>query len=205
MSDKVARRAEDFSFLKSFSVALVVVLWLLPTWLVWRVISQPDLQRGLSDWQLAILVWYPLIAILMLFFTVVLYRRLPRTWVGLSGYLVGAVGMPGLHWWLSEVTSLTVLIAEWATFSLTLFILGFSIELFRRIFLMARRGRWTLVVFGGLANLVVFVIPGVLIAMSLYLMLYQQGLFRGGLLLQIPYLLALSMAVWHDWRSFRAI
>ena len=205
MSDTVVRRAEDFSVLKSFSVALVVVLWLLPGWLVWRVISQPDLQRGLSDWQVAILMWYPLIAILMLFFAVVLYRRLPRTWFGLCVYLIGAVGMPGLHWWLSEVTSLTVLIAEWATFSFTLFVLGFSIELFRRIFLMARRGRWALVVFGGLANLLVFVTPGVLIAMSLYLMLYQQGLFQGGLLLQIPYLLALSMAVWHDWRSFRAI
>ena len=205
MSDTVTLRAMGSKTLKSFSVVLVVYLWLLPAWLIWQVTTQADLQRGLSDAQLGILSWYPLIAILMLFFAVVLYRRLPKTWLGMCGYLIGAVVMPGLHWWLSKVTSLTVLIAEWATFSLTLFVLGFSLELLRRMLVMARRGHWTLVIVGGLANLMLFVVPGILIAASLYLMLYQQGLFRGGLLLQIPYLVALSTAVWHDWRSFHAI
>lgn len=191
--------------MKIFKTSLVVILWLLPAWLVWQVASTPELQHGLNDGQVGILAWYPLIAVLMIFFATVLYRRLPVTWFGLCAYVIGAIGLPALHWWLGKSTSLTLLIAEWATYSLTLFVLGFSVELFRRIFMMAKRGHWWLVVFGGLANLAVFVAPGVLISISLYLMLYQQGLFRASLLLQVPYLLALMLAVWYEWRSFRAM
>jgi hypothetical protein len=191
--------------LKRLNLALVVGLWLLPAWLVWLVISRPDMQIGLADWQIAVLAWYPLIAILMLYFATVLYRRLPKTWLGLAGYLIGAILLPGLHWWLSGVGSPKLLVAEWATFSLTLFVMGFSIELFRRILVVARANHWMLVIFGGLANLTVFVVPGVLIATSLYVMLYQQGLFRGNILSQAPYLLGLSIAIWHDWRSFKTI
>ena len=205
MPDAAVASVAGSSGLRAFTAALVTALWLLPGWLVWLVISHPDLQRGLKDWQVGILAWYPLIAILMLYFAVVLYRRLPTTWPGMFAYIISTIGMTGLHWWLSNVNSLTLLIGEGAAFSLTLFVVGFSIELFSRILTMARRGHWVLVVFGGLANLIVFVAPGILIATTLYLMLYQQGLFRGGLLIQIPYLLALSTAVWRDWRSFRAM
>ncbi|NNC99378.1 MAG: hypothetical protein HKN85_04275 [Gammaproteobacteria bacterium] len=141
----------------------------------------------------------------MLLFAAVLYRRLPKTWPGMLTYLVGTVGLPCLHWWLSKVTSLTLLVAEWATFSMTLFVLGFTIELLRRILVMAKKGHWVLVILGGLANIGLFVVPGVLIAASLYTMLYHQGLFRGGQLVQIPYLLALCTALWSEWRSFRSI
>ena len=184
---------------------LVIVLWLLPGWLVWRLASDPELQRGMLDWQIAILSWYPLIAVLMMFFAAVLYRRLPDTWTELTVYLVAVLVLPWLHWWLSGVGSLEMLVAEYATFSLTLIVFGFSAELLRRILKAAVGGEWLLVILGGLANLVVFVAPGVLIVISLYTMLFLQGLFRGGLVLQIPYVLGLVMAVYSDWRSFRHI
>ena len=94
---------------------------------------------------------------------------------------------------------------EWAAFSLTLFVVGFSLELFRRIVQMAMEGYWLVAVFGGLLNIAIFVIPGVITAISLYTVLYHRNIFTGGPVVQIPYILGLAVAIWHDWRTFRSI
>jgi len=191
--------------LKWFRLLLVAALWILPAWAVWLVASRPEWQAGLRGWQIEVLLWYPIIAVLMLFFLIVLARRLPQDWIGMTFYVVGTLGMAAFHWYLSGTESFTLLMIEWATFSLTLFAVGFSLELFRRIAQTAIAGQWVVAVFGGLAAILVFVIPGLMISASLYLVLYHQGIFTGELLLQVPYLLGLSAAIWHDWRSFRSI
>lgn len=205
MISRSADQQLNSTALKFFTVLLVAALWLLPAWAVWQVIAHPEWQQGLNSWQVRVLTWYPIIAVLMLYFVVVLYRRLPNSWIGIAAYVIGTLGMAALHWWLSGAPSLALLMIEWAAFSLTLFIIGFSLELFRRIVQMAMEGYWVIAVFGGLLNIAIFVMPGVMIAISLYAVLYQREIFVGGLLVQIPYLLGLAAAIWHDWRSFRAI
>ncbi len=195
----------NFSTLRLVSTLLVIGLWALPAWAVWQVMVNSKWQHGLNDLQLAVLAWYPLIAVLMLYFATVLYRRLPDGWIGLAVYFISTLGMAALHWWFSGIASLSLLLLEWAAFSLTLFVFGFSLELFRRILQMAIKGHYWLVVLGGLANIGLFVVPGVLITISLYTVLFQQGLFSGNVLNQIPYWIGLAIAVFHDWRSFRVI
>ncbi|MEM7361054.1 MAG: hypothetical protein AAF431_18325 [Pseudomonadota bacterium] len=193
------------SSLKSFTMLLVAALWVLPTWAVWHIAVKPEWQQGLTSWQVGVLMWYPILAILMLYFVVVLYRRLPNSWIGIIVYIIGTVGMAASHWWLSGAHSLTLLMIEWAAFSLTLFVVGFSLELFRRIGQMAMNGSWVIAVFGGLLNIMIFVMPGIMTAISLYAVLYHREVFAGGLLVQIPYVVGLAVAIWHDWRTFRTI
>ena len=138
----------------------------------------------------------------MLFFATVLYQRLPKMMLGVWVYLATFIGLPALHWWLSGVESVWLLIAEWATYSLTLFVVGFSVELFRRIILLAQSANLLLVIAGGLANVMLFVVPGVLICISLYQVLINQGVFAGSVLVQLPYVLALILAAWHEWQAF---
>ena len=193
------------NILKWFRLILVAALWLLPAWAVWFVANNTQWQSGLTGWQISVLAWYPIVAVLMLYFLIVLSRRLPQDWIGMTVYVVGTLGMAALHWHLSGAASVTLLLIEWAAFSLTLFALGFSLELFRRIAQTAIAGQWVVAVFGGLSAVLVFVIPGVMISISLYMVLYHQGVFAGSLLLQTPYLLGLAVAIWQDWRSFRSL
>lgn len=186
-------------------IVVVLLLWALPAWLVWQIASRPELQQGLAEWQLGILVYYPFIGILMLLFVAVLGRRLPDTAAGLMLYLLATIGLAALHWWLSETATVWMLVADWACFSITIFVLAFSIELSSRIIAMARAGHWMTALFGGALNLALFVVPGILITVTLYRALYHQGLFDGGWLIQLPYLAALLSAVYADWRRFNAM
>lgn len=189
-------------------LAMLSVYILTPIWFAAHIYQVRERFPYVPEAQIGFMMFSVPMCALLLLFGAILMERLPKHLIELLIVLLGPVLLLALHGPVMQSASVELFFGAVATYSATLFIAAFIVELVLRAVQVVVKDtdadRWEMAgwdIAASVACLVLFVIPGLNVIVLFFRVLFGEGLFTGRFYTHLPFWLAFGFAAFAEWRA----